>query len=442
MTLSSAPASTLAQPALAGPLTETRRLTRAALVLSVLLLTGMGAAGFVPIDGAVIAEGRVLVEGKPQSVQSRDAGTVTRVAVRNGEAVTAGQVLLELDPGLAQARLDIARERLATLLAEQARLEAEADGRTTLIFTPPPLPFEAPDLGRAAVRQHAIFTARLRQLDEARARLEQMQVQIAAQILGLDEQLSASLREQALLQADIARQEGLVGQGLARAQPLSDLQRSEAALSGRIAQLHSERARLEGSLRDAHLAFAESESRRAEDVARSLRDTSAEIGQLSTEILQLADDLGRLQLRAPVDGVVHELSVPAAGSVVAAGAVLAQIVPSGRALEIEVEIPPQHIDKIHPGQSAEIQLSAFDMRDTGRLQAQVLHVAPDAVTSPQTGQRFYRASLKLAEGSLPEDLALRPGMSAQVFLATGSRSLMRWLLAPLAGPVATALREG
>ncbi len=439
-TMPSAPLT--ADPAITGPLTETRRLTRAALVLSILLLGGMGAAGFVPIDGAVIAEGRVLVEGKPQTVQSRDPGIVTRVAVRNGDSVVAGQVLLELDSSLAQARLDIAYERLAALLAEQARLETEADGRMTLTFTLPPLPFPAPDLGRAAIRQHAIFTARQRQLSDARARLDQMQAQITLQVQGLEEQIAATLREQALLQADIARQEGLVGQGLARQQPLSDLQRHQAALEGRIAQLQAERAQLDGALHEAQLTFAEGESRRAEEVARSLRDTSTEIGQLSTEILSLSEELARLQLRAPVDGVVHELSVPAAGSVVAAGSALAQIVPAGRALEIEVEIAPQHIDKIHPGQQAEILLTAFDMRGTGRLQAQVLHVAPDAVASPQTGQRFYRATLKLADDSLPDDLVLRPGMGAQVFLATGSRSLMRWLLAPLAGPVATALREG
>lgn len=431
-----------ADPALAGPLIQTGHLTRAVLALSVLLLGGVGAAGFVPIDGAVIAEGRVLVEGKPQSVQSREPGTVTHVAVRNGDHVSAGQLLLELDTSLARARLDIALERLAALLAEQMRLEAEADGQTTLTFTPPPLPFPTPDLGRAAIRQHAIFTARQRQIAEARDRLDQMGAQIASQLEDLEDQISATLREQDLLQADIARQTGLVEQGLARQQQLSDLQRNEAALTGRVAQLRAERTRLAGSLRDAELSFAEDQSRRAEEIARELRDTGTGIGQLTTEILSLMADLAQLQLRAPVDGIVHELTVPMAGSVVSAGEALAQILPSGRALEIEVEIPPQHIDKIHSGQQAEIQLTAFDMRGTGRLQATVLRVAPDAVISPQTGLHFYRATLQLVQDSLPEDLVLRPGMGAQVFLVTGSRSLGRWLLAPLAEPVSKALREG
>lgn len=429
-------------PGLAVPQTETRRLTRAALVLSVLLLGAMGTAGFVPIDGAVIAEGRVLVEGKPQAVQSREPGTVTRVAVRNGEAVRAGQVLLELDATLASARLEIAQERLAMLLAEQARLEAEAAGLATPDFSAPPLPFPAPDLTRATFRQQAIFMARIRQQTEARARLEQMQTQLTAQMHGLAAQRAAALREQDLLLADIARQNGLVAQGLARQQPLSELQRQEAGLAGRLAQIEAERARLGGALRDAELAFAEGESQRAEDVARSLRDTSAEISQMTTEILSLNEDLSRLQLRAPLDGIVHELRVPAAGSVVAAGADLAQIVPFGRALQIEVEIAPEDIDKIHPGQRAEVMLTAFDLRGTGRLGAEVLHVAPDAVISEQTGRRFYRASLQLIDAELPDDLALRPGMGAQVFLATGSRSLMSWLVAPLARPVAMALREG
>lgn len=434
-------AHSITDPSQPAPQTGTGRLTRAALLLSILLLGGVGVAGFVPIDGAVIAEGRVLVEGRPQTVQSHESGTVTRVAVRNGDVVTAGQVLLELDSTLAQARLDIAQDRLVALLAEHARLEAEADGLHSLDFTPPPLPFPAPDLTRAAFRQQAIFSARQKQRSETRARLQEMRTQLAAQMQGLDAQIVAMTREHDLLAGDIARQDGLVAQGLTRQQQLSDLQRQEAALSGRMAHLEAERMRLAGSLREAELGFAEAESQRAEDVARALRDTSTELSQLVTEILSLRDDLERRQLRAPVDGIVHDLSVPAAGSVVSAGAALAQIVPSGRALEIEVEIAPEDIDKIHPGQRAEVMLTTFDLRAMSRLQAEVLHVAPDVVTVSQTGRRFYRASLQLVAADLPEDLVLRPGMGAQVFLSTGSRSVMRWLLTPLAGPVAMALRE-
>lgn len=173
-----------------------------------------------------------------------------------------------------------------------------------------------------------------------------------------------------------------------------------------------------------------------------LRDRAAEIQQLLSEIMSLRDALSRTQLRAPVDGIVHELSVPAAGSVISAGTALAQIMPADRALEIEAEIDPSDIDKIIEGQHAEIMLTAFDMRNTPRLQARVSYVPPDAVRRPETGQSFYPVTLTLDEADFPEDARLRAGMAAQVFVKTGSRSLLSWLVAPLSLPMATALREG
>lgn len=437
----------LASPAPLTPVARTPQiatggLTRLALIISLALGSALGGAAFMPIDGAIIAEGRVLVEGRPQAVQSLDPGIVTHVAVRNGDHVKAGQLLLELDSATSQARLDIALERLSVALAEQARLDAEASARNHIDFTPPPLPFEAPDMTRAALRQQALFAARQRQIADATARLEATRAQYTAQMSGIEAQLEATRTEAALLDADIARQQDMVSQGLSRQSPLADLQRQRANMTGRLAQLEADLQRLRGSLHEAELAFSEVQSRRAEEVAIGLRDRNAEIQQIRAEIMSLTEALARTQLRAPVDGIVHDLSVPAAGSVITAGTALAQIMPQGRDLEIEAQIDPADIDRLHEGQSAEIMLTAFDMRNAPRLMAQVTHLPPDAVRHPQTGASFYRVTLTLDPASLPENLALRAGMGAQVFVTTGSRSLLDWLLAPLTLPMAMALREG
>lgn len=424
-----------------GPQTAITGLLKTTGVGSVLLVAGLLAASFLPIDGAVITQGQILMAGKPQPMQSLEPGVVAEVRIHEGDQVAAGQVLMRLDPTHAQAQLAIATERLAQSLAEQARFLAEAKGMEQPDFTPPPLPFAAPDLSQAAARQNALFETRQRQRSEARNQLAETDAQLLAQIDGLRAQQAAGREQERLLNEDMARQQALVSQGLAREAPLNELRREGAALAGQIANLSAEIARVEGSRRAAALELAQEESRRSEAVAQGLRDSATLVQELSAEIVSLQAVLARTELRAPVAGTVHELTAPAPGSVVSAGMVLAQIVPTGQALEIEVAVDPRNIDSLHEGQSAEVMLSAFDPRSVPKLPAMVQRIPPGAVTNPETGQSFYRVMLELAPGALPEGLALRSGMPVQAFIATGERSLLSWLLAPLTRPLASALRE-
>lgn len=417
---------------------------RAIKVVTLALILMLGAALGLPIDGAVIAPGRVLVEGRPQPVQSLDAGIVTRVSMRNGDHVVPGQILLELDSTATQARLQIALDRLVLAQAESARLRAEAADQTQIdfIFALPDLPIQAPETGPARQHQTALFSARRQQRADADARLIEALGQFEAQKAGLRAGLRALKEEEAFLAEEITRQATLAARGLGRQAPLGDLHRQRAALSGRAGQMEAELVRLQGLARDATLAHAEANARRAEEVAAGLRDRSAEVNQILSEIASLHDTLKRSHLRAPVAGYVHDLVVPAAGSVIAAGATLAQILPDGRAFEIEAAIAPDDIDKLREGQSADVLLTAFDSRAASKLQAIVAHLPPDAVQDPLTGRNIYRVTLTLGNAPLPEGLDLRAGMDAQIFLATGERSLLKWLLSPLALPMAKALREG
>lgn len=426
------------------PLRHTDGPVRAIKLLTLSLLVMLGAGLGVPIDGAVIAPGRVLVEGRPQPVQSLEAGIVTQVSVRNGDHVKPGQILLELDSTTTQARLQIALDRLVLAQAESARFHAEAEDQTQIafIFTFPDLPIPAPDTQSARQHQTALFIARRQQRADADARLIETLAQFDAQKAGLRAGLDALEKEKAFLAEEIDRHVALSARGLGRQAPLGDLNRQRAALVGRSGQMEAEFARLQGAMRDAQLAHAEATARRAEDVALGLRDRSTEVNQILSEITSLHDTLKRSYLRAPVAGAIHDLIVPASGSVIAAGATLAQILPDGRAFEIEAAIAPEDIDKLREGQKAEVLLTAFDPRAASKLQAIVSHLPPDAVQDPITGRNVYRVTLTLDADAIPADLEIRAGMDAQVFVATGPRSLIRWLLSPVALPLAKALREG
>jgi len=417
---------------------------RAALVSVVLLVGGLGgAAVLLPINGAVVAQGQLVVPGKPLPVQSLDAGIVASVAVQNGQSVAAGDVLLMLDPTVAQTQRDIAMDQLGAALAQAARLRAEDPvlAISEPDFTSPPLPFAPPDMTADATRQRALLAARQAQTLEARSQLAGTQAQLAAQIEGVVAELVALSDQKRLLDDDIARETTLLAKGLVRQASLNDLERQQATLTGRAASLGSERLRLEAAQAEARARLAEQEGLRAEEVATALHDAETQIKTLTSQIIALQGALTRTVLRAPVAGVVHELAVTAPGAVVAPGTTLVQIVPTMGTLEIEVAVEPRHIDRVRMGQPAKIMLAAFDPRAVPRLPAHVTNIPPGAVTDPNTGRSFYRVSLTLEQGALPTGLDLRPGMPVEAFLSTGERPLLSWLIAPLVDPMARALRE-
>lgn len=430
-----------AQPVAPVPLTQIFGLGKTALGASLALALCLGAATFAPLRGAVIASGQILVEGRPQTVESLEPGVLAQLTVQNGDRVEAGQMLMRLDPTQPQANLDIAMDRLAMALAEEARLLAEAQGLAQPDFTPPALPFPAPDLSRAVARQKALFETRRSQQQEARRRLAETDAQLVAQIDGQTAQIQATTEEAQLLQLDLERQTGLVARGLGRQAQLSELQRQQAELKGRLASLAAETARLEASRREAALTQAQEESRRSEEVAQGLRDATLSVQEQMGTIVSLRGILAHSELRAPVTGIVHELSVAAPGSVIGAGTPLATIVPTERRLEIEVAVDPHNIDNLHEGQEAQVMISAFDPRVVPKLDAWVKRIPPDATQDTQRGTSFYRVTLELADGELPPGLELRPGMPVQAFISTGKHSLMSWLLAPLEKPFAAAMSE-
>jgi len=295
----------------------------------------------------------------------------------------------------------------------------------------------------ASASQRAVFAARLARISDARDRLITTEAQITAQIAGVDAQEQATRAEAELIAGEIAVQAELVAQGLARQAPLADLRRQDAALVGRLAAFAADRDRLAAAAREAALALRQEEGARAEEVAQSMRDTTAEIAERMQEILSLQAELDRTELRAPVAGVVHELAITAPGTVLAPGAVFAQIVPVERGIEIEIHVDPRAIDQVWPGQTAEVMIAALDPRATPKLAAKVAAVPPGAVIDPATGRSFFRVTLHLPEAEIARlgGAPLTPGMPVEAYLATGERSVLSWLMAPLIAPFNHAMRE-
>jgi HlyD family secretion protein len=418
---------------------------RIAALGGVLLFAALiGWAAITPIAGAVIAQGQAVVHGKPKQVQSLDGGIVAEIDVDSGDRVEAGQVLLRLDPTLLTASLDIARGKLAEALARQARLEAEQLGLETPAFNYAPLPFERPDTRLQEEGQRQIFAVRAELTRGRTAQFEERRAELGHQIAGIRGQIAAKREQLALLEEDLANVTKLAAQGLARGSQRLDLARSRAELLGQIAALEAEEAQQANSIRDAEIQTLQQQREFKESVVTDLRQATAEIEQLVPQILTLQAQLARVEIRAPVAGIVHEMAVTTVGGVVAPGSVILQVVPLDRGLDFELRLDPRFVDQVHPGQGAQVVMAALDPRLTPRLAGTVSSISPDTIADRTTGAHYYQVEVTIA----PEELArlgpgvdLVPGMPIEAFLETGDRTVLRYFLKPFATQLARAFRE-
>ena len=415
----------------------------AALAFALLLVIfGLWAANTM-ISGAVISSGQLMVKGEVQKLQSLEGGSVTAIAVKNGDHVRAGQILVQFDPTLAATNLNIARAHLAEALALRARFDAEQAGLAAPVFAPPKLPFAAPDISAEATGQLRIFVARAAVLAGQRDRLIETLAQIDSQRQSLAAQIAAKTEEISLTDAQISNQQLLLDQGLARQSQLNELRRGHASLLGQLAALQAEAAKLVISARDARLEALQGERAFQEKVATELREAEAKIEDLTLEILTRQQQLAHTDLRAPVDGVVHELKLATIGGVAAPGDTVAEIIPLAAGLRIEVQVDPRGIDEVFIGQKTEVSFTALDPRSTPKLQAVVAQISPDAISDPRSGRSFYRIDLTLPEAEIARlnGQTLLPGMPVTAYLATSNRSVLAYLLHPLTSQMALAFRE-
>lgn len=410
----------------------------------VLLFGIMGTwAATTVIDGAVIASGQAMIQSRPQLVQSLDGGAVDEIFVRNGDVVTQGQILVRLDATVLTVNLDIALNKLAAAFALRARLQAEQLGLEAPVFRYPDVGFDLPSTAPHEASETAIFAARAAVLSGMRAQLVESRAQFDSQTEGVAGQIDALGEQIALLERDIENMRILTDEGLARQSQMTDLQRQRAQMTGQLAALQAQKAQLATTLRERELTTLQEDRSFAEEVVTQLRTTTALIEELVLQIVTHRAQLDRIDIRAPVDGVVHEMQISSLGGVVTPGETLLQVIPLQEGLDFEVRVDPRAVDQVHAGQSAQLVFSSFDPQSTPRLTAEVLSVSPDVVVDSRTGQSYYRANLTVSPDELArlEDMSLLPGMPVEAYLQTGERTVLTYLLDPIYRHLQRGFRE-
>lgn len=413
------------------------------LIALLVLVGGFGTwAVMAQITGAVIASGQIEVDRNRQVIQHPDGGVVDAILVQEGDAVVKGDTLIRLDASLLKSELAVVEGQLFEIIARRGRLEAERDGETALTFDP--LLSDVPQGPSLIAGQTRLFDARLESNMRAIEQLQQQRAQISSQISGIAAQQTALDTQSDLIQQELIDQQTLLRQQLIQASRVLALQRQEANLLGRVGELTASAAQAAERRTEIEIQILTLASTRREEAITRLRDMQYNELELSERRRTLRQRLDRLDLRAPVSGIVYGMQVFAEQSVIRGAEPVMFLVPQDRPLVIATKVQPTDIDQIHLGQDVTLRFSAFDQRRTPELMGTVTLVSADIFLDDATQVSYYQAEVQLNEGEaekLPEDMVLIPGMPVEAFVRTADRSPMDYLLKPLADYFAKAFRE-
>lgn len=429
----------------ARPKTSVRQAILAGLLGMLALFGGLGGwMAFADISGAIVANGAVAVHGRPKVIQHLDGGIVAEIHVTDGDLVKRGDLLVRLDETMLKANEAIHVRRLEEALAERSRLEAERDGKQEIAW---PQDFaKSLDVSPSAeikASQSRLLLVRRESRDGQRARLEEKIAQYDNQITGVKGLQAAKQQQIAFIDRELTGLRQLHEQGNTTLNRLLALERQRAELSGQLAEHGSELSRIQNAISEARINILQLEREFLETVLAELRKRDQEINEVVQQLTATRAQLSRVELRAPVAGRVHQMSVFTIGGVVSPGASILQLVPQNEAIEVEVQVATQFIDEVYVGQPARIRFTAFNQHSTPELAAAITTISPSSVVDEKTGGAYYRVWINLAEGELSRlgNLRLLPGMPAEVFIKTRDRTALNYLVKPLTDQISRAFRE-
>lgn len=398
------------------------------------------------LAGAVIASGQVKVEQNRQVVQHPDGGVVEEILVQEGDNVHTGDVLLRLDPSDLGSQLTIVENQLFELMARHARLAAERDDATTLNFDPElrQIGAERPEVADLIDGQKRLFQARLDSLDKESEQLDKRSAQIADQVKGIAAQQAALERQLELIALELADQQSLLDKGLAQASRVLALQRTQAQLLGEVGELTASAAQAEGRITELAIEKLKLHTTRREEAISQLRDLQYNELELAERRQSLRGQLGRLELRAPVDGRIFGMTIFARRAVIRPADPVVYLIPQNQPLVIEASVEPINIDEVYPGQEVNLRFAALDMRTTPSVFGRVVKVSADSFTDDRSGASYYRAEIVINPGELDKlsGQEIVPGMPVEAYIRTADRSPLAYLLKPLTDYFSRAFREG
>lgn len=398
------------------------------------------------LHSAVIAPAEIRVESSTKPIQHTTGGLVGEIMVRDGDHVKAGQVLLRFDRTSSAASYAIVSSQLNELLVRRARLQAEVNNASEVEF-PPDLVEKAktdPDLAKNMKDQIGLFQARLTNYGQQVGQLKERIGQLDSQIAGTEARKRSFETQVAAVTEELRIQGDLLTQKLTTRTLSQEFVREKARLEGEMGALDADAARLRGQIQETGIEITRLQETRLESSIDELRDVESKIAELQQRLIVAEEDLTRTELTSPQDGVVQDMAVFAVGAVVAPGEKIMNIVPTADRLILKGRIDPSKRDQVMIGQPTLVKFSAFNRRTTPELNGEVVKISADRKLDQQSGRAFYEVEIFIPDeerNRLDKEDLLVPGLPAEVYIQTGSRTPLSYFLKPLTDSFARAFRE-
>lgn len=412
---------------------------------TILLVFGCGAtlAAAIPLAGAAVAPGFVSPDGHRKTVQHLEGGIVQRIHVREGDLVRAGDRLVTIEDTLARANMAELSERLVHFLAIEARLLAEQAGATAITLQDAPMIHQAA-LASALRGQETLFLSR-RETRSGRERiLGQRILQLHEESEGLRQVIASQNEQEALIKKEIGTVETLLRQGLERLPRLLSLQRVQAELGGARASNFARIAKNKQAVGEAEMELLTMRQQDREKVNEELNTVRAELASLRSKLPARTDVLDRTLVTAPIDGIVMNVRVTTESGVVRPGEALLEIVPQKASLIVDARVRPIDVDVVRPGMGAKVVFSAFAQRNLPQIDGRLRSISADRMTDERTGESYFIAKVEVDAAKIRElnsSLELVAGMPAEVFILTGERTALDYLVRPFLESINKSFRE-
>ncbi len=402
-----------------------------------------------PIEGAVVAPGTFVATGQNKIIQHLEGGRIQEILVDEGDVVEPGQVLIRLeqtDPNANLRRYQLAHSRA---LAMQARLLAETEEAEDIIF-PEDLLKEAErddEMKMIIDRQNSEFEARRTNMDN-RVAIHRKQIRSYEKVIsGLTTQRTAVSKQLKLIALELESQQHLYKKGLAKIAKVYELQRTQAKLEGQVGEFTAKIGEKETAILGVNDKISQVLSQELEESEEMLRDVEAQMIDLEQQKRKAKNVVDHIEIKAPVRGAVVKLMYHTPGGVIKPGDEILELLPVNDELIIEARVRPQDIDVVQNGQTALIRMTALNQRITPIIGGTVVYVSADLVEE-QDGDQTTQDSAYVARISLDEEEAAKvrdlhptPGMPAEIYIKTGERSFLDYIVRPVLDSMSRAFRE-
>lgn len=425
------------------PAEHLQKKVKAVLIAIAVLIPGFGtAAMLVPIGGAVIASGHIGLASHIKKIAHPAGGVIKDILVNNGAHVRKGQALMRFDDRVTGADAEYSSLSVAQMLAQRARLEAERLGASTIAFPKQLMPGD-PAARQAMADETRLFQIRQSEQAGLAAQLQSRIRQHRQQISAYRSQIRALEQQAVLIEPERKGVRQLWDKGLVTISHLNQLERTAVDLQGSIGALRANIAQTEARITEAQEQTIQLGAARRSQAGTDLAQLNTVLNQQQMRSVSAIDAQDRSVVRAPYGGVVDKLAFNTIGGVVKPAEVIMEIVPDRDQLLVEAAVSPADIDHVHAGQAARIRFTAFNTATSPEIRGKVTFVAADRATDPEAKISYYPVRVEMDAGQLKRysELKLKPGMPAELFIETSSRTMISYLTKPLKDQLARAFRD-